>query len=48
MERRALGLWWFKQEYLCEFSDTTDSLFGNDEVRAAITSDITPLFGCVA
>ena len=47
-ERRALGSWWFKQEYLCEFSDTTDSLFGSDEVRAAITSDITPLFGGVA
>jgi len=44
-ERRALGPWWFRQEYLCEFSDTTDSLFGSDEVRAAITSDITPLFG---
>jgi len=44
-ERRALGPWWYKQEYECEFSDTTDSLFGADEVQAAITSDIAPLFG---
>jgi len=47
-ERRALGPWWYRQEYECQFSDTTDSLFGSDEVRAAITSDITPLFGGVA
>jgi len=47
-ERRALGPWWYRQEYECEFSDTTDSLFGADEVRAAITSDITPLFGGIA
>jgi len=44
-ERRALGPWWYRQEYECQFSDTTDSLFGADEVRAAITSDIAPLFG---
>ena len=44
-ERRALGQWWYRQEYECEFSDTTDSLFGADEVRAAITSDVAPLFG---
>jgi len=44
-ERRALGPWWYRQEYECQFSDTTDSLFGADEVRAAITSEIAPLFG---
>ncbi len=44
-ERRALGPWWYRQEYECQFSDTTDSLFGADEVRAAITTDIAPLFG---
>jgi hypothetical protein len=44
-ERRALGPWWYRQEYECQFSDTIDSLFGADEVRAAITPDVTPLFG---
>jgi len=44
-ERRALGPWWYRQEYECQFSDTTDSLFGSDEVRAAITTEIAPLFG---
>jgi len=44
-ERRSLGPWWYRQEYECLFSDTTDSLFGADEVRAAITPEIAPLFG---
>lgn len=44
-EQRSLGPWWYRQEYECQFSDTTDSLFGADEVRAAITPEIAPLFG---
>jgi hypothetical protein len=44
-EQRALGPWWYRQEYECQFSDTIESLFGADEVRAAITSEVTPLFG---
>jgi hypothetical protein len=43
-ERRALGDWWFSQEYLCEFRDTTDQVFSYDVVMSAISPDITPLF----
>jgi len=44
-ERQALGEWWFKQEYLCEFVETVDSVFSYDLVQAAITEEVKPLFG---
>ncbi len=43
-ERPALGEWWFKQEYLCIFTDTVDQIFPHDLVSAALTSDLKPLF----
>jgi len=43
-ERRALGEWWFQQEYCCEFRASVDSYFTQDEIRGAITTDVTPLF----
>ncbi len=44
-ERRALGPWFYRQEYECQFSDTTDQLFSHEVVMAAITSEVKPLFG---
>lgn len=44
-ERLALGDWWFRQEYLCEFSENVDAYFSYDEIQAAISSDVKPLFG---
>ena len=44
-ERRALGEWWFLQEYMCEFMETTDQVFSYDLIQAAMSSDIQPLFG---
>jgi hypothetical protein len=46
-ERQALGEWWFKQEYLCEFVETEDSVFTYDQVMTAITEEVKPLFGGV-
>jgi hypothetical protein len=43
-ERRALGDWWYRQEYECAFSETTDQLFGYDLVQAAVSEDVLPLF----
>jgi hypothetical protein len=43
-ERRALGPWWFNQEYECRFSETTDQLFAYDLVMAAMTPEVAPLF----
>jgi len=42
-EERSLGPWWYRQEYMCQFSDTTDQLFAYDDVMAAVSSDVQPL-----
>jgi hypothetical protein len=44
-ERKALGEWFFSQEYLCEFRETEDSVFPAEVVEAAFTDDVMPLFG---
>lgn len=46
-ERQALGEWFFSQEYLCEFRDTVDSVFRTDDILAAMSDDVRPLFGDV-
>lgn len=43
-ERAAIGDWWFEQEYLCQFKETTDQVFGYDEVMATLSADVAPLF----
>ena len=43
-EREALGPRWFQMEYLCEFTDAIDALFTEEDVRAALTNDLRPLF----
>lgn len=42
-ERAALGDWWYRQEYGCEFVETVDSLFSYDQVMGIFT-DRKPLF----
>jgi hypothetical protein len=43
-ERAALGEWWFRQEYLCEFVEGNDSLFDYELVNTSIRHDVEPLF----
>lgn len=43
-ERRALGVWWYSQEYMCEFRETEDQIFASDVIEAAISPEIEPLF----
>jgi hypothetical protein len=43
-ERRALGEWWYLQEYFCEFMETTDQVFAYDLIQEAMSSDVLPLF----
>jgi len=43
-ERAAIGEWWFRQEYLCEFVDTADQVFGLEVVMRALSPDVQPLF----
>jgi len=42
-ELLALGEWWFKQEYLCEFVETADQVFRQQDIDAAFDADIEPL-----
>jgi hypothetical protein len=44
-ERKALGEWWFNQEYMCHFVDQVDSLFSYESILDAFNDDIEPLFG---
>lgn len=44
-ERRALGERYFVQEYLCEFTETIDSVFRWEDIQAAISDEVEPLFG---
>lgn len=43
-ERAAIGDWWYRQEYACEFVDTDDQVFSTALVESALTDDLTPLF----
>jgi hypothetical protein len=43
-ERRSLGERWYRQEYLCEFTETLDAVFSWDLIQAARANDIEPLF----
>jgi len=43
-ERASLGEWWFRQEYLCEFVQTSENVFSYELVMRAVRADIKPLF----
>ncbi len=43
-ERKMIGDWWYLQEYFCEFVETNEQVFSYDDIEAAISSDIKPLF----
>jgi len=34
---------WFRAEYMCEFTETADSVFSYDQVMNAVTEDVEPL-----
>jgi hypothetical protein len=44
-EREALGRWWYAQEYECCFMEAVDSLFSAELIEAALSDEVTPLFG---
>lgn len=43
-ERRAIGSWWFNQEYLCEFVDAIDQVFATEDIMRALDASVKPLF----
>lgn len=42
-ERRAIGDWWYSQEFGCQFRDTTDQVFSTSDIEAAVSCDLAPL-----
>jgi hypothetical protein len=44
-ERQVLPGRIYRQEYECSFEDTEDAVFAYEDVQAAISSEVTPLFG---
>ncbi len=44
-ERRIIGDWWFKQEWLCEFVEALDSVFSFELIMKAMSDEVQPLFG---
>lgn len=43
-QRRTMPLWNYRQEFECEFLDATDNVFSHELVRAALSSEVRPLF----
>lgn len=44
-ERRLMPRMVFDQEYMCKFVDTDDAVFTHEDIEAAMSSNVTPLFG---
>jgi len=42
-ERQSMPRAWFEAEYFCAFNEPEDSVFGYDDVMAAISADVKPL-----
>ena len=43
-EKRSLGEWWFKQEYMCSFVETIDQVFSYQYIEKSLSDDVKPLF----
>jgi hypothetical protein len=44
-EREEMGEWEFRSEYMCVFQDQVNQLYRSEDIDAALTSDLSPLFG---
>ncbi len=44
-ERKTIGDWWYRQEYMCDFVETDDQVFAYEDVQRALDIDVKPLFG---
>jgi hypothetical protein len=42
-EKQAMPDFWFRQEFLCEFVENSDSVFSHDDILAAIDPNVKPL-----
>ena len=44
-ERASMPAAWYRQEYECSFGEAEDAVFRIDDIRAAFSDDVRPLFG---
>ena len=44
-ERKTIGDWWYRQEYMCDFVETDDQVFAYEDVQRALDTAVKPLFG---
>ncbi len=44
-ERRSMPDFAFRSEYLCQFTDTVDSVFASEDIARSLDATLTPLFG---
>jgi hypothetical protein len=44
-EKAALGSWWYSQEYLCEFRESSDSVFSLEDLEGIKSYDLMSPFG---
>jgi hypothetical protein len=44
-ERQTIPDFWFRQEFLCEFVETSDQLFSFADINSSLDFSIEPLFG---
>ncbi len=44
-ERNALGSWWYSQEYMCEFRESSDSVFSLEDLEGIKNYDLVSPFG---
>jgi hypothetical protein len=43
-EKESMPGFWFRQEYLCEFVESVDSVFSFDEVQATLSDTLEPFY----
>lgn len=46
-ERNSLGDWWYRQEYECDFADTSDQYFRTEHILRAFSDGVEPLFPAI-
>ena len=47
-ERATMPRQWFESEYFCQFADTVDQAFTSEQIAAAFSPNVAPLFGPAA
>jgi hypothetical protein len=43
-ERESIGERWYRQEYQCSFEDMVGAVFSWEDIQAAMSDDVQPLF----